>query len=261
MFEQDQRLHISGGSTPKPAQVISPIAALLQSADPGARMVTQALLGERVQVHDAVGSTCLVQLQRDGYVGFMQRAALEETSVVPTHQVIVPSTFIYAGPDIKSSASSVPMLGQFPAVIENENFLKVADIGFIWRKHAALVTDRQADFVAVAAQFLHVPYLWGGKSFAGLDCSGLVQIALQAIGLETLRDTDMQEKSIGHEISRDNLRRGDLVFWKGHVGIMMNATQLLHANGFHMAVAIEPLAEAMARIKAGGSQVTSARRI
>ena len=117
-------------------------------------------------------------------------------------------------------------------------------------------THIENDFVSVAEKFLGVPYLWGGKTSFGLDCSGLVQVSLQACGIQSLRDSDMQERNAGARIEMDsslkNLQRGDLIFWKGHVAIARDATTIIHANAFHMAVAIEPVAEAVARIRASG---------
>ena len=121
---------------------------------------------------------------------------------------------------------------------------------------AILLPETEKDFVAVAERFLGVPYVWGGKTAAGLDCSGLIQTALQAAGKAAPRDTDMMEKALGEGVAMARSRRGDLVFWKGHMGVMLDEKRLLHANAFHMMVAIEPLAEAIARIEAVAGPVT-----
>ena len=126
---------------------------------------------------------------------------------------------------------------------------------------AILPPETQKDFVAVAERFLGVPYVWGGKTAAGLDCSGLIQTALQATGKSAPRDTDMMEKALGEAIALEAVRRGDLVFWKGHMGVMLDEKRLLHANAFHMMVAIEPLADAIARIDAVAGPVTSVKRL
>jgi len=131
--------------------------------------------------------------------------------------------------------------------------------------HLAPIDVYEKDFVAVAERFLGVPYLWGGKTALGLDCSGLVQIALAACGISCPRDSDMQEAALGVPVETGadlpGLQRGDLLFWKGHVAIVRDRTTLVHANAFHMAVTIEPIAEAVARIRNGGSEITSVRRI
>jgi cell wall-associated NlpC family hydrolase len=130
-------------------------------------------------------------------------------------------------------------------------------------RHLGPVATREGDFVAVAERFVGVPYLWGGKTSFGLDCSGLVQLALASCGMECPRDSDMQERALGTAIASDvsDLHRGDLMFWNGHVAILCDAGTLVHANGFHMAVATEPVADAITRIRASGSEVTSVKRI
>jgi cell wall-associated NlpC family hydrolase len=128
--------------------------------------------------------------------------------------------------------------------------------------HLKPIGDYEQDFVAVAERFLGVPYLWGGKTALGLDCSGLVQVALTACGIACPRDSDMQEAALGAPVAgRADLRRGDLVFWKGHVAIARDRDTMLHANAYHMAVAIEPIAQALARISAAGSEVTTIKRV
>jgi cell wall-associated NlpC family hydrolase len=127
--------------------------------------------------------------------------------------------------------------------------------------HLAPLGENETDFVAVAERFLGTPYLWGGKTALGLDCSGLVQVALTACGVSCPRDSDMQERALGTAVPADPLKRGDLIFWNGHVAIVRDGNSLIHANAYHMAVAIEPVAEAVARIRNAGSEITSIRRI
>ena len=126
-----------------------------------------------------------------------------------------------------------------------------------WRK---LSLCSALDFVTVAEQFLNAPYVWGGKTASGIDCSGLIQVALQAAGIECPRDTDMQEKALGDAIAAAT-QRGDLVLWKGHVGVMLDGERLLHANAWHMMVAVEPLAEAVSRIEKIAGPILSVRRL
>ncbi|TMK08244.1 MAG: NlpC/P60 family protein, partial [Alphaproteobacteria bacterium] len=135
--------------------------------------------------------------------------------------------------------------------------------GYVPARHLVSIDNRERDFVAVAERFLGAPYLWGGKTSLGLDCSGLLQVALGACGIASPRDSTVQEKALGQELSipHSELRRGDLVFWQRHVAIVRDAASLVHANAFHMAVAFEPIAQAIARIRAAGSEVTSMRRL
>jgi len=148
------------------------------------------------------------------------------------------------------------------AVTRSEDGFAVTASGrFVPAVHLAPVATQEAEFVTVAERFLGAPYLWGVKTMLGLDCSGLVQVSLTACGIDCLRDSDMQESALGVAADVSGLRRGDLLFWKGHVAIVRDRATLIHANAFHMAVAIEPTAEAIARIRAGGSEITSVRRI
>jgi cell wall-associated NlpC family hydrolase len=175
-------------------------------------------------------------------------------------------TFGFPGPSIKLPPLEALPLGARLAIVRTEDRLAVTRSGaYVPLPHLAPLDFVEPDFVAVAERFLGVPYLWGGKTALGIDCSGLVQVALTAAGYVCPRDSDMQEGALGAPVAdaerEVRLRRGDLVFWKGHVAIVRDPDMLIHANAFHMAVALEPLAEAIARIRAAGSDVTSVRRI
>ena len=132
------------------------------------------------------------------------------------------------------------------------------------RQHLGALDDSEPDFVAVAERFAGTPYLWGGKTSLGIDCSGLVQVALNAAGIGCPRDSDMQEQGLGRDLSQaesKKLQRGDLIFWEGHVAIVRDAETIVHANAHHMATAVENTRDAIARIKAAGSEVTSIKRL
>ena len=138
------------------------------------------------------------------------------------------------------------------------DYVRIGEYQYVHQRHLEPLLEK--DFVAIAERFVGVPYVWGGKTAAGLDCSGLIQTALQAVGKAVPRDTDMMEKELGEPV-RAASQRGDLVFWKGHMGVMLDETRLLHANAYHMQAAIEPLADAVARIEKISSPVTSIRRL
>jgi cell wall-associated NlpC family hydrolase len=247
-------------------EVVAPVTALRRHPARDAPLESEALAGEVVRAFEArADGWSWVQLGRDRHVGYVETVALAAPGAAPTHRLVVPRSFVYPAPDVKSPPLSwLPLGARFAAAAHDERFVALARGGFLVARHAApLGAPPAPDFVAVAEEFLSVPYLWGGRTGLGLDCSGLVQVALDAAGIAAPRDSDMQEAELGTAINdRANLRRGDLVFWKGHVGAMRDARILVHANGHHMQVAAEPLAEAEARIAArGGGPVTSIRRL
>ena len=244
-------------------EVVEPIAALRRTPSHEARLDTQALLGERVIVYETTDEGwAWGQLETDGYVGWLSANALGALGAAPTHKVSVPRTLGFPGPDIKlAPAVALPMGARLAIARQDERFAVTAHGWHLPIAHLAPIKARQPDFVAVAEEFLHTPYLWGGKTSLGIDCSGLVQVALQAAGHACPRDSDMQELALGKLSTLGELRRGDLVFWKGHVAIARHGETLLHANAHAMAVAVESAAEAIARIKAAGSEITSVKRL
>jgi cell wall-associated NlpC family hydrolase len=243
--------------------VIEPIAGLRRAASHEARLDTQALMGERVMIYEMTDEGwAWGQLEADGYVGWLSANALRAPGAAPTHKVSVPRTLGFSGPDIKlAPVAALPMGATLAIVRQDERFAVTAAGWHLPVVHLAPIKARQPDFVAVAETMLSVPYLWGGKTSLGIDCSGLVQVALQAAGHTCPRDSDLQELTLGKLSSLSDLRRGDLIFWNGHVAIARDATTLIHANAHHMMVAIEPAAGAIARIKAAGSEITSVKRI
>jgi hypothetical protein len=247
--------------------VIAGVADLRRAPSPDAPLDTQALFGEEVILYEEHRGFGWVQLSRDGYVGYVALAALAEGQSRPTHRISVNRTFVYPGPDLKlPPREALPYGASVSLRAAKGSFAQIDDAAFVFAGHLAEIGIRENDFVAAAERFLHAPYLWGGKTSLGIDCSGLVQVSLQAAGIEAPRDTDLQEKALGTALSIDQelrgLRRGDLIFWRGHVGILQDGTKLLHANAHHMLVASEPLLAARERIlaKAGG-EITSIKRI
>ncbi|HUI96833.1 MAG TPA: NlpC/P60 family protein [Xanthobacteraceae bacterium] len=239
-------------------------APLRREPAPDAPLDTEALRGERVTVYETTEEGwCWGQLDRDGYVGWLPANALMAPGPTPTHVVAALRTLAFPGPSIKLPPVAAYSLGCRLAVTRVEGPLAVTAAGFVPARHLAPVDAAEPDFVAVAERFVGVPYLWGGKTSFGIDCSGLVQVALQAAGIACPRDSDMQEGALGTPVPADlaNLRRGDLMFWKGHVAIVRDGATLLHANAFHMAAAVEPVADAVARIAAGGSEISVVKRL
>ncbi len=246
-------------------RVVEPIASLRRAPAHDAPLETQALHGEDVLVFEENEGWAWAQLQRDSYVGYAPANALG-AETAPTHRVAVLSTFVYPKPNIKAPPLMALPLGARVEVKASEGDFHAAEGGFIYARHLAPLDQFEPDFVAVAERFLEAPYLWGGRTAQGVDCSGLVQNALAAAGRAAPRDTDMQEAGLGSAVGFDEglrgLERGDLVFWKGHVGVMRDETTLLHASGWHMRVVSEPLAAARDRIVGqGGGPITSIRRL
>jgi len=219
---------------------------------------SELLFGEQVTVYEEKDGWAWVQSRNDLYVGYVRSDALGDTKTgtLRVSALIAP---VFSAAGLKTPVRDLlPMNAAVPVVSREGDYVDIG-IGFVHQRH--LTPDAEKDFVAVAERFLGAPYVWGGKTCAGLDCSGLIQTALQATGKTAPRDTDMMEKALGDAVALADIRRGDLFFWKGHMGVMLDENRLLHANAFHMAVAIEPLAEAMARIELIAGPVTSIKRL
>lgn len=263
-------VHAPRFATGREFRVSAPQAPIRREPSHEAVLLTEALCGERVAVFDESEGWAWVQLCQDRYVGWVPRDSLAESGMEPTHKVSALRTFAFARPDIKAPPlSALPFGAQLASVghaqDKNARYALVEPAGAVVVQHLALLDAFEADWTGVAERFLGTPYLWGGKTSGGIDCSGLVQVALQACGIATPRDSDMQEAELGSALpltgGLPRLKRGDLVFWKGHVGIMRDSEALLHANAHHMQVAAEPVSAAVDRLAGRGTEVTSVRRI
>ena len=240
---------------------------LFGAPDFDAELMTEALFGEGVRIFEISDGWAWGQLMLDDYVGYFPLEALSPGFLEPTHRVCSLRTFIYSRPDIKSPPIDlVSMMSQFAVVGESDEFFELANGGFVVKRHVVPIDKDEPDFVSVATRFVGTPYLWGGRTSVGLDCSALIQLGLMATGNVVRRDSDLQQQTIGELLSGDlnisQLQRGDLVFWKGHIGVMVDHLNLLHANAYHMEVAIEPLVTAIERIReAGSGEITALRRL
>lgn len=245
--------------TGRPRRVAVPVADLLRA--PGGARERQVLWGAEVTAYDEDGGWAFVQAARDGYVGYLPAAALAPARAA-THQVAVPATHLYAEANLKSPDLHHLSFGaQVTVTAEHPRFWETPE-GFVPRPHLRPVSEHFDDPAEVARLHLGVPYLWGGNSILGIDCSGLVQAALLACGIACPGDSDMQLAALGEDATGLPPQRGDLWFWKGHVAMLADPQTLIHANGHRMATAFEPLEAAIARIEAQGEgPVTGCKRL
>ncbi len=249
-----------------PARVSIPVVALRPQPDLSRGIDTELLFGEDVTVFDRADGWCWVKAVSDSYVGYLPQEALTDAGAAPTHIVVPQRTFLYREPELRKPYKAVLSMGSLvhiagKAEARGNHYLVLDDGTAIFSKHLQPLgaLDGQ-DYVDIASRFLETPYLWGGRSGLGIDCSGLVQLALQMTGRSAPRDTDMQAADLGEPIQRSDVRRGDLVFWKGHVAIFEDPETIIHANGHTMTVARENFEGAVERIGWLYEQPTGYRR-
>lgn len=241
-------------------RVNAPLVDLRPNPDLKSGIDTQLLYGDIVNVIDIDAGWAWVQSQRDNYVGYVSKKflrKLKKSTPANSHFVSAERSFRYAQPDMKTPVVDCLSMGSAVAIVgevdtRGTKYAEMADGKYLISRHLSPIDDHVDDYVSVAESLLHTPYLWGGSSAFGMDCSGLVQLSMLMAGKQIMRDTDMQETTIGTELGFSamdgGLQRGDLIFWKGHVGIMRNTETLIHANGHTMNVATEKLEDAIERI-------------
>lgn len=248
---------------PKPMVCAAPAAGVHREANAASEQMDQLLFGETFEVlEEEAGGWLWGQARRDGYVGFVAAAKLALPGPAPTHRVAAIRTYAFEGPSIKARAIGPYSINSLVSVEAEEGRLsRVAGAGWMTTDHLSPIGVFESDPATVAERFLGAPYLWGGRESLGCDCSGLIQQAFLACGRALPRDTDQQE-ALGEAIGQQAFGRGDLVFWKGHMALGFDEVRIIHANGHHMATAIEPLGQAIERIAAAGyGQPTSFRRL
>lgn len=255
----------------EPRRVVVPSAGLRREPRSDAGIETEALMGDLVTVYEeTIEGWAWAELAIDGYVGYLPVEALGAAVPVPTHRVASLRTFVYPAAEMRLPPVAQLSMGASVAVAgETEKrglaYALLADGRAIVARHLVPLTAKVADWVAVAERFVGTPYLWGGATAQGLDCSGLVQLAGRMASLAVPRDTDLQEAGFGHPVPLDTGRtrpaRGDLLFWPGHVAIRLDGKRLLHASGFHMEVVVEPEAATLARLTKAGVHLRSIRRL
>jgi hypothetical protein len=220
--------------------------------------ISQLVHGEGFALIDKAGGWAWGRCLHDDYVGYLRADALGPMQTL-THRVTVPLALVFANPDIKAPVVKALAIGAQVAGKEEDGYLRI-DEGYIHARHAAPLSVVEADPVTVAERMLGAPYRWGGRGAEGVDCSGLIQRALELAGIPAPRDSDMQ-RQLGEALPEDTpLRRGDLIFFPGHVGFMLDEARLLHANAYWMSTVIEPLADVVARLKPTHAQPIIARK-
>jgi len=256
-------------SAGKSSTITSPWADLKKTPRPSAPLLTQGLYGEKFRSLEESGGWVFGFLEGDGYTGYIRAAELGSHVIEPTHMVQVPMSHVYSKPDVKTAGPTpLPFSARValrPGVVKN-GFAEAQGLGWVYARHLDEIGNRDRDYLKTARWFLNAPYLWGGRTGLGLDCSALVQLALMRAGIPCPRDTDMQQRELGHSISNvpelSLCKKGDLVFFPGHVGFMASDTHLLHANATHMRVTLEDAEKVVERLKSAHHlSITDIRRL
>ncbi len=247
-------------------RVTAPALPLSFAPTVGARLETEILFGEEFIVYDEKDGWAWGQATRDGYVGYLPAADLSSDITSPSHVVVAPASHVYPEPDLKRPPLCRLSFESRVSVDETKDgFCRIADGGWIFAKHLAPADVFESDYIETGRKLIGIPYLWGGRTVLGLDCSAFVQLVLLRAGIEAPRDSDQQADSIGTALAEPcdltQLRHGDLIFFPGHAGFVMDGWRFLHANAFDMSVAVHGLSDVLDRANAAGEGIAGVRRI
>jgi cell wall-associated NlpC family hydrolase len=244
-------------------QVAVATTGLRAAPSPDAALETELLFGEIFTAYEVKDGWVWGQAALDSHVGYAPAAAFSAPVASATHRVIARATPLLSAPDAKQPARTIlPLNAKLPVLDAGPRFASVGPASYVFVGHLAPIACQVVDWVEVTEGFVGTPYVWGGKTFAGIDCSGLIQTALEAAGIPAPRDTDLMESALGKPLPLDApLQRGDLVFWKGHMGVMLDSSRLIHASGAAMQVVIEDFEQARGRILAEGNPIRAIKRL
>jgi len=234
--------------------------------DSNSETISEALYGENFILKKIYKKWLWGKLETDDYEGFISIDSISNKKYEHTHYVSKLRTYTYSKPDIKSVTTDILSINSLITIIDEiKGFSKLNNNDYIFTEHIELESNKNNNYIDTAIKFTNTPYKWGGRTSFGIDCSGLVQLSLMSSGYKCPRDSQMQNKVLGKNIPiqtyHDNLKRGDLIFWDGHVGIMVSSENIIHANSFSMDTKIEKIIDADTRIKSNGNRISSIKRI